>query len=241
MGKKKHALFPVALDDYYFLYEKPVIQSFQRKRSISESKRPPGAGKGKAAQGPYYDGRFKFVGDRRRLVELTRDVVRPDRGTPYPCYTKNLESYRCRPKRTRKTPMSNEVATNKLVNFLNQDIERGTKEHAALRRLAYGMQLAEWGPDLFLKAFDDLDIVFFRGVLATRTQIQYMTEEEVLREFRPNVHILGCCAPLGFGRCRIVLNSSGNFLNQPNPFAQMWNTILHEMVVSNNNHVHGLG
>ncbi|KAL8944643.1 MAG: hypothetical protein Q9216_000340 [Gyalolechia sp. 2 TL-2023] len=148
--------------------------------------RPSGKGKGKAAQGPYYDGRLKFVGNRRRLVELSKEPVRADRGTPYPCYTKNLESYQCRPKRTRKAPMSNEEATSKLVNFLNQDIERGSKEHAALRRLAYGMQLTEWGPDLCLKAFDDLDLVFFRGVLATRTQIHYMTEEEILRDQGPN-------------------------------------------------------
>ncbi|KAI4169828.1 MAG: hypothetical protein LQ343_005377 [Gyalolechia ehrenbergii] len=169
-----------------------------------QPKRPLGAGTGKIAQGPYYDGRLKFVGDGRRLVELSKAPVKSDRGTPYPCYTKNLESYQRRPKRTQKTPMSNEVATSKLVNFLNQDIERGTKEYGALRRLAYGMQLKAWGPDLSVKAFDDLDLVFFRGVLATRTQIHYMTEEEILRELGPN---MGPEWTEGHGQCfrRIII------------------------------------
>lgn len=169
--------------------------------------------------------------DRRRLFRLAKEVVRVDRGTPYPCYAKNIESYQCRPKRTRKTPISAEVATNKLVKFLNQHIERDTKEDRAVRRLASGMQLEKWGPDLFIKAFDDLDLVFFRGVLATRTQIHYMTEKEIAREFGGrDRHMFGCTVQLGYGRCRIVLNSTKHFLLDRNPFAQTWSTLLHEMV-----------
>ncbi|KAI4190075.1 MAG: hypothetical protein L6R41_001041 [Letrouitia leprolyta] len=192
--------------------------------------RPLGARKGPPVQGPYYDGRRKSPRNRQQLFALTKELVRVDRGTPYPCYAKNLESYRCRPKRTRKAPMSTEVATNKLVNFLNQNIERGTKEDHAVRRLASGMQLSEWGPDLFIKAFDDLDLVFFRGVLAMRTQAHYMTATEMTREFG-DAQMFGCTLPLGYGRCRIVLNSTLNILHERNPFAQLWNTLLHEMVV----------
>ncbi|KAL8723300.1 MAG: hypothetical protein Q9225_000352 [Loekoesia sp. 1 TL-2023] len=250
-GGEDYALFLDDSDDFP-PYEKPVIESLKRKRSISEDTEdmPPNiqrgprdanvrqgkqlalAGKGTPAQGLYFDGRYKFIGDRRLLLELTRYTVRPDWGTSYPCYSKNLASYRSCPKRTRKSPFSNEVATSKLVNFLNQDIIRGSREHAAIHRLANGMQLVEWGPDLILKAFDDLDLVFFRGVLATRTQIGYMTEEEV-RADGVRAPVLGYCRPLGYGRCQIVLNATTIFLKSHNPFAQMWATTLHEMVVGN--------
>ena len=252
--------------------KKPTINPMKRKRSASENsedsqgieetentppnfrnvpqdlvhyhpKKPRHTRKGTVTQGKYFDGRFKLFGDRRLLLELTRYTVRPDWGTAYPCYVKNLASYQRRPKRTRKTPLSNEEATTKLVKFLSEDVKRGTREHAAIHRLANGMQLVEWGPDLILKAFDDLDLVFFRGVLATRTQIDYMNEEDIFKDRDPGISILGSCLSLGFGRCHIVLNATRIFSSH-DPFAQMWNTILHEMVVSGNSFemydMHGL-
>ncbi|KAL8841446.1 MAG: hypothetical protein Q9170_000909 [Blastenia crenularia] len=232
-------------------HERPVIKSLRRKRSTTGdvedmppiiSKDPRGANvrqpnpaaaanQGTTIQGKYFDGRSEFVGDRRRLHELTKYTVEPDQGTPYPCYARNLRSYQRRPRKNVKTPLSNEVATSKLVNFLNQDIVRGSPEHAAIHRLANGMQLEQWGPDLILKAFDDLDIVFFRGVMSTRTQIVYLTQQEIAQEWGRNSKIFGFCESLGYGRCRIVLNATSIFLHSPNPFAEMWLTMLHEMVV----------
>lgn len=81
------------------------------------------------------------------------------------------------------------LATSKVVNFLNEPIVPSSKEEAALHRIAEGMQLKDWGPDLAIKAFDDLDILFFRGVLATKTMLNYATEEvrSALSDFLPKV------------------------------------------------------
>lgn len=181
--------------------------------------------------GLYWDGRRKFRGNRQRLFDQARQAVHPDKGTRYPCSLQNILSYRRRPEKSYKNPWSNEVATNKLVNFLNEPIKEGSKERAALYRLADGMQLEKWGPDLIIKAFDDLDLVFFRGVLATRTQISWMTTREI-RAKGLTSSVFGFTEPLGHGRAHIVLNSTIIFLEDPNPFAQMWSTMLHEMVVS---------
>ncbi|KAI4159903.1 MAG: hypothetical protein L6R39_000279 [Caloplaca ligustica] len=179
--------------------------------------------------GLYWDGRRKFRGNRQRLFDQARQAVHPDKGTRYPCSLQNILSYRRRPEKSYKNPWSNEVATNKLVNFLNEPIKEGSKERAALYRLADGMQLEKWGPDLIIKAFDDLDLVFFRGVLATRTQISWMTTREI-RAKGLTSSVFGFTEPLGHGRAHIVLNSTIIFLEDPNPFAQMWSTMLHEMV-----------
>ncbi|KAL8649004.1 MAG: hypothetical protein Q9210_004658 [Variospora velana] len=110
----------------------------------------------------YWDGRRKLDRNKHMLLEFAR---------------RSLVSYRRVPVPARKKPLSNELATRKVVSFLNEPIVPGSKEEAALHRLAEGMQLKDWGPDLAIKAFDDLDILFFRGVLATRTMINYCTQE----------------------------------------------------------------
>lgn len=125
----------------------------------------------------YWDGRRKLDRNKHMLLELARYQVRPEWGTAYPCSRRNLASYRRVPVPARKKPLSNELATSKVVSFLNEPIGTGSKEEAALHRLAEGMQLEDWGPDLAIKAFDDLDVLFFRGVLATRTMINYCTQE----------------------------------------------------------------
>ncbi|KAL8658439.1 MAG: hypothetical protein Q9226_001007 [Calogaya cf. arnoldii] len=75
-----------------------------------------------------------------------------------------------------------------------------------MRRLANGMRLQEWGPDLVIKAFDDLDIVFFRGVLDTRTQIEWRTDEEIAG--RTGDRVLGLLVQCSWGRRRLPNKSS---------------------------------
>ena len=148
----------------------------------------------------------------------------------YPSSEEKLLSYQCLPKQNNRIPLSEEVATCKLVDWLNRPILPGSKGDAAMRRLANGMRLQEWGPDLVIKAFDDLDIVFFRGVLDTRTQIEWRTDEEIAG--RTGDRVLGFCIRLGHGRTRIVLNDTRILLYAADPSSTMWATALHEMVVS---------
>ncbi|KAI4232501.1 MAG: hypothetical protein LQ349_004977 [Xanthoria aureola] len=184
---------------------------------------------GGPARGVRWDGRAKCHGDRNLLFQVSRFEVRTDWGSQYPCLEEKLLSYQRLPKPNHPTLLSEEVATWNLVEFLNQPILPGSKEDAAIHRLANGMRLWEWGPDLVIKAFDDLDIVFFRGVLATRTQIEWRSDEEIMGR-RTGEKVLGLCIRLGHGRARIVLNATRILLHSAHVSWCMWATVLHEMV-----------
>ncbi|KAI4257344.1 MAG: hypothetical protein L6R42_005742 [Xanthoria sp. 1 TBL-2021] len=184
---------------------------------------------GRATQGVCWDGRAKCHGDRNLLFQLSRFKVRTDWGSQYPCSEEKLWSYQRLPKQNKRIPLSEEMATGNLVGFLNQPILPGSKEDAAIHRLANGMRLWEWGPDIVIKAFDDLDIVFFRGVLDTRIQIEWRSDEEIIGK-RTGDRVLGLCIRLGHGRSRIVLNATRILLHAADPSSTMWATALHEMV-----------
>ena len=55
------------------------------------------------------------------------------------------------------------MSTYKLVrhNRYNKDLPQ--EEADAIERLRDGLKIKNWGPDLVIKAFRDLDTVFFRG------------------------------------------------------------------------------
>ncbi|KAL8738553.1 MAG: hypothetical protein Q9181_000660 [Wetmoreana brouardii] len=184
----------------------------------------------KHRRGRYGDGYIKHKGNKSLLFEMAQYEVGSQWGTRYPCLEENLESYRRRPSRTRKHPMSKGVAIGKLVKFLHKKIVNGSREHAAIPRLADGLTLVEWGPDLIIKAFDDLDLLFFKGVLATRTRIDWKTDKWMRRQGAPR-DAFGFCLNMGYGRCHIVLNATTIFLRTKDSFAHMWCTMLHEMVV----------
>ncbi|KAL8695029.1 MAG: hypothetical protein Q9218_000397 [Villophora microphyllina] len=189
-------------------------------------RRPPNKKKGL-----YFDGKnLGHRGNPRLLVEISQYEVEPNWGTRYPCKVEDLESYRNRPPRTRKVPISGEYATRMLVDWLGNSIVTGSKEHKAVHNLANGMQLEEWGPDLVIKAFDDLDILFFRGILATRTQLGWADPNYILASGQDPEGIFGLTECLWYGRCHISLNAIGIFLHTRNPYTHMWATLLHEMV-----------
>ncbi|KAI4107214.1 MAG: hypothetical protein L6R37_001791 [Teloschistes peruensis] len=170
-------------------------------------------------------------GSRQLLVEMSHFKVEPTQGTAYPCRAKDLKSYRRRPLRTAKPPMDNEAATRLLVDWLSKPVVAGSVEHVAMHNLANGMQLEEWGPDLIIKAFDDLDVLFFRGVLATRTRLDWASQAHLRQIGVDPEGIYGLTSGLGYGRCHISLSATCVFLLSQNPYTQMWATMLHEMVV----------
>lgn len=127
--------------------------------------------------------------------------------------------------------MDNEAATRLLVDWLSKPVVAGSVEHTAMHNLANGMQLEDWGPDLIIKAFDDLDVLFFRGVLATRTQLEWASPAQLRQSGKEPEEIFGMSSKLGYGRCHISLSPVANFLVSRDPYTQMWATVLHEMVV----------
>lgn len=101
-------------------------------------------------------------------------------------------------------------------------------ECRALSRLDAALDDAHgnhWGPDLIIKAFCDLDTVFFNGRLRGHVCIAWRAASEM------GSTLYGGTNYLSQGKCQIGLNAEGIILDlsSSKAFKQMWSTMLHEM------------
>lgn len=113
--------------------------------------------------------------------------------------------------------------------FNHNDLRRkpGTLEKEAIERLANALMATcrgSWGADLIIKAFCDLDVVFFRGRLRGHVCVRWL----------PNWAVRGCTTwgttvYLGEGKCAIRMNADAILLDHSRPFERMFATMLHEM------------
>ena len=77
-----------------------------------------------------------------------------------------------------------EHVTVRLENRLHLDTPLVYEIACCITRLAGLQELRDqekWGPDVIIKAFDDLDQVLFRGALRHRSSLQWRTEEDLER------------------------------------------------------------
>lgn len=103
------------------------------------------------------------------------------------------------------------------------------REAAALGRLQDELEDVKqicWGPDIIIKMFADLDLVFFGGWLYGNVIVQRVEEAELPRAW-------GKTTPVGgnhdYDRVLISLNAD-HILGCSKPFRQMMETTLHGMV-----------
>ena len=106
------------------------------------------------------------------------------------------------------------------------------KEQQAIDRLLAMLAKAcqeSWGPDLAIKIFCDLDVVFFAGKLRGHVCITWADVEEF-----PERNVFGHTVFLGQGKAVIQLNAQFVFFDwgveDGRLFAQMLAMVLHEMV-----------
>ena len=109
-------------------------------------------------------------------------------------------------------------------------------ETAAIERLIDSILDAEeygYSPDLIVKAFTDLDLVFFNGKLRGNVCVQWASDEYFQR-WKVPAGTWGFTVrpqPGGVGQCQIKLNAK-TILVDPStdtPFKTMFGTMLHEM------------
>ena len=120
------------------------------------------------------------------------------------------------------------MSTYQLVrhNRPNKDLPR--EESDAIERVRDCLRIQDWGPDLIIKAFRDLDTVFFMGRLVGNCLIRWRDREGCERKYNES-HFYGLTAPLGPLRNRqvqIILNANLMFFQCANPYKEMWRTIL---------------
>ena len=87
-----------------------------------------------------------------------------------------------------------------------------------------------WSPDLLIKAFCDLDLVFFGGHLRGHCHVQWKPERWFPGpQWRHTINY-GCTIPLQEGKAMIALNADGIFGDPSvDAFRGSWRTLLHEM------------
>ena len=168
-----------------------------------------------------------LTNDQDALMKMALRTVRENTGTPYPCTQKELDTYVKRPAPRSQPPISQREATRILEDFNDLNRKSTPEEKAAHRRLAAGMKIKKWGPDLVIKSFRDLDITFFKAKLFGHCNVKWM--EDI-----PGIPCLGCTGhfPDRTLRAWIHLNARLNLASDHEPYNAMWSTLMHEMVVS---------
>lgn len=185
--------------------------------------------------------------DAKELEAEARYDISPDTATNYPCTRKELESSGGANRQTagnavnfkdktkwfahpNKGPFLDSMIAAREI-YDHNDPRRATSasgEDEAISRLVTGIQNARrgpWGPDLAIKAFCDLDKVFFCGRLRGHVCVTWQPDS-----FFGN-DCYGSTEYLGAGKCVINLNPHTNFFGPlcDSGFGQMFATLLHEM------------
>lgn len=165
--------------------------------------------------------------ERRHLAELAQLPVDVHTGTPYPCHQSDIDLCR-RTRQANHHRLHRMEATYQLTKFNRITKELTPAEENAHRKIKHALQLPDWGPDLVIKAFKDLDQLFFMGRLHGRALLGWSDPAACIARagsYRDHLAVTIAARP---GTVRIVLNIHNIMFNTPNPYACMFTTLLHE-------------
>lgn len=167
---------------------------------------------------------------RQELFRAAFENVYTDRGTRYSCTTSDIYAATHFHGHHSGHYISANRADREIVERNSLSRVPGRSESAAIRRLVDAIRGCErhwWGPDLVIKAFLDLDKIFFCGRLRGLVRVVWRNLH------RPGV--AGLCTRNGpnasSGRGEIILNADEILRSRtrPTPFFEMFATVLHEM------------
>lgn len=171
---------------------------------------------------------------RRHLWDEALLPIRLNRGTPYPCSATKLQDATTPSRRPARRPISKLQASFNIrnQNYLGSHVS--TDEYQALCRLEDAILEVVaggyWSPDLLIKAFCDLDLVFFGGHLRGHCHVQWKPDRWFPGSRRRHEFIYGQTIALQEGKCMIALCADGIFGDySKDAFKESWRTLLHEM------------
>ncbi|KAI4216098.1 MAG: hypothetical protein LQ351_001596 [Letrouitia transgressa] len=182
----------------------------------------------------YADGMNVKKMDRKDIYSSAFVQPSVHSGTPYPCRAEDLE-IRNRPKLETKLPYVIGAPCREVVREIEQfldDSKRLSKsEMAATERLAEGMKMDQWGADIIIKMFADIDTLFFMGRMTKSVSIKWAGPKEFARAYGIGL-THGYTVYQGGQLSHIILNSLSMIgRGDIDPFSFMWMVVLHEMVV----------
>ncbi len=185
--------------------------------------------------------------NRGSLYEESFQDITLHKGTRYPCTQKDLDASGGAHRRTALDSLRFKNQSKWFAHpnngpfidarlsarevFDHNDLKRipSAVEQDAIDRLHTGLRNASterWGPDLAIKAFCDLDKVFFCGRLRGHVCLTWKPD----RSF-PSRNLLGITEYVNKGKCVIQLNADLILLEprSESTFGGMFITLLHEM------------
>lgn len=184
----------------------------------------------------------------RELYEESGYDIAPDTATNYPCTQRELNASGGVNRQMaidEETVMNMKLfahpnkgpftdarkAAREIFDHNDQKRTPSATENEAINRLVDGFENAvrqPWGPDLAIKAFCDLDKVFFCGRLKGHVCLTWMSERSVDSEGNAFYARSGY---MGKGKCVMHLNAYMIFFRNHvgSCFGQMFATVLHEM------------
>ena len=191
-----------------------------------------------------------FPRDPEELHEESFCRVTPDTGTDYPCTKKELDASGGAKRQILRD--LNNILKHRTIWFAHpnngpfidarkaareifdhNDLKRtpSATENEAISRLIAGFENAgrePWGPELAIKAFCDLDKVFFRGRLKGHVFMTWISERNL---DSPEFDVFADTKYVGAGKCVIRMNAYTIFFSPMvgSVFDQMFGTLLHEM------------
>lgn len=109
---------------------------------------------------------------------------------------------------------------------------------ARLQEACHWAHSHPWLPDLMIKMFADIDLVFYGGYLLGNVGIKWVDDEKARRKvgYEAGCREYSRCTRGRRGQAKIRLNSNRLLMGTADgtdlSFNKMWETTLHEMVVS---------
>ncbi len=88
-----------------------------------------------------------------------------DQGTPYQISETDLKALRSFRKKQVEHFVSQMQATKEIYEHNDLEREPTPKEAAAIARLRAALSIEDWHPDVAMKTFHDIDVIFFAGRL----------------------------------------------------------------------------
>ena len=170
---------------------------------------------------------------RRQLRDEALQPISLHSGTNYPCSESKLRDATTPNHQPVRPVISKDQASYNVqaYNVLGGRIR--DNEYSAICRLEDAILGVfagrHWTPDLIIKAFCDLDLVFFLGHLRGNVYVQWRDARSFPRR-RRNRLTMGRTDYLGGGKAVIKLNADAIFAETAmSAFKEMWRTLLHEM------------
>ena len=169
--------------------------------------------------------------------------VTTGKGTPYQISQRDIDATQQFSSHNERPFVSAGRATQQLLLQNVPRIVYSSRECAAMERLSAALSNARrsgWHPDLIIKSFFDLDVLFFGGVLRGNVCFDWGDPDLVNNYERVSGDFLGITDCRRPGRAKIFLNARRIFLGSGlglwtapmDPFKFMFATALHEMCVS---------